>query len=120
LKPNDSLVDKAKETVGMGQTPVTQAAKSDQPIDYESAFDALGVSVVEESGGRRLMNAIMAVMRFPIDFRKPRAIGVRTTAALFAGQLLKPVVQRRIGISAVAVAAMGKLDGQQHHREDGA
>lgn len=48
--PNETLIDKAKETVGMGQTPVTQAAKSDRPIDYERAFDALGVSVIEEYG----------------------------------------------------------------------
>jgi xanthine dehydrogenase YagR molybdenum-binding subunit len=48
--PNESVVDKAKETVGLGQTPVTQAAKSDRPLDLERAFDALGVSVVEEYG----------------------------------------------------------------------
>ena len=50
LMPNESLVDKAKETVGVGQTPVTEAAKSDRPLDFERAFDALGVSVVEEYG----------------------------------------------------------------------
>ena len=50
LMPNESLVDKAKETVGMGQTPSTQAAKSDRPLDLDRAFDALGVSVVEEYG----------------------------------------------------------------------
>ena len=50
LMPNESLVDKAKETVGVGQTPSTRAAKSDQPLDLERAFDALGVSVVEEYG----------------------------------------------------------------------
>jgi xanthine dehydrogenase YagR molybdenum-binding subunit len=50
LMPNESLVDKTKETVGLGQTPVTRAAKSDQPLDREQAFDALGVSVVEEYG----------------------------------------------------------------------
>jgi xanthine dehydrogenase YagR molybdenum-binding subunit len=50
VMPKESLVDKAKETVGLGQTPVTQAAKGDQPLDLESAFDALGVSVVEEYG----------------------------------------------------------------------
>jgi xanthine dehydrogenase YagR molybdenum-binding subunit len=48
--PNESLVDRAKETVGIGQTPVTQAAKSGRPLDRESAFDALGVSMVEEYG----------------------------------------------------------------------
>ncbi|MEA2963068.1 MAG: xanthine dehydrogenase YagR molybdenum-binding subunit, partial [Alphaproteobacteria bacterium] len=48
--PNETLIDKAKETVGVGQTPVTQAAKSDRPVDYERAFDALGVSVIEEYG----------------------------------------------------------------------
>lgn len=50
LMPNESLVDKARETVGVGQTPVTQAAKSDYPLDREKAFDALGVSTVEEYG----------------------------------------------------------------------
>jgi xanthine dehydrogenase YagR molybdenum-binding subunit len=33
--PDETLVDKAKETVGMGQTPVTRAAKGNRPIDYE-------------------------------------------------------------------------------------
>jgi xanthine dehydrogenase YagR molybdenum-binding subunit len=46
----ESLVDKAKETVGVGRTPATEAARSDQPLDREQAFDALGVSVVEEYG----------------------------------------------------------------------
>jgi len=50
LMPNESLTDKAKETVGIGQTPTTQAAKSDRPLDLEKAFDALGVGVVEEYG----------------------------------------------------------------------
>ena len=50
LMPNESLVDKAKETVGLGQTPVTRAAKGDRPLDIERAFDALGVGVVEEYG----------------------------------------------------------------------
>ena len=50
VMPREKLVDKAKETVGLGQTPVTEAAKSDQPLDREKAFDALGVSVVEEYG----------------------------------------------------------------------
>lgn len=48
VMPKETLVDKAKETVGMGQTPVTQAARSDQPLELEKAFDALGASVVEE------------------------------------------------------------------------
>jgi len=50
VMPNESMIDKTKETVGLGQTPVTQAAKSDRSIDMERAFDALGVSVVEEYG----------------------------------------------------------------------
>jgi xanthine dehydrogenase YagR molybdenum-binding subunit len=50
LLPREGLVDKAKETVGIGQTPVTGAAQSDQPLEREEAFDALGVSVVEEYG----------------------------------------------------------------------
>ncbi len=50
LTPNESLADRTKETVGVGQTPVTRAARSDQPLDREKAFDALGASVVEEYG----------------------------------------------------------------------
>jgi xanthine dehydrogenase YagR molybdenum-binding subunit len=50
LSPNESLVDKAKETVGVGQTPGTRRANSDAPLDLERAFDALGVSAVEEYG----------------------------------------------------------------------
>jgi xanthine dehydrogenase YagR molybdenum-binding subunit len=50
LMPDESVVDKAKETVGVGQTPSTQAAKTNRPLDIERAFDALGVSVVEEYG----------------------------------------------------------------------
>src|SRR5436853_3452508 len=41
VMPREKLVDKAKETVGLGQTPVTEAAKGDQPLDREKAFDAL-------------------------------------------------------------------------------
>jgi xanthine dehydrogenase YagR molybdenum-binding subunit len=48
--PDENLIDNAKETVGVGQTPVTRAAKGDRQIDYERAFDALGVSVIEEYG----------------------------------------------------------------------
>jgi xanthine dehydrogenase YagR molybdenum-binding subunit len=50
LLPKESLVEKTKETVGLGNTPVTEAAKSDQPFDREKAFDGLGVSAVEEYG----------------------------------------------------------------------
>jgi xanthine dehydrogenase YagR molybdenum-binding subunit len=50
LMPNESLVDKAKETVGLGQAPSTQAAQSDRPLDIERGFDALGVSAIEEYG----------------------------------------------------------------------
>ena len=50
VMPKESLLDRAKETVGVGQTPVTQAAKSDQPLELEKAFDALGISVLEEYG----------------------------------------------------------------------
>ena len=50
VMPKESLIDRAKETVGVGQTPVTQAAKGDDPLELEKAFDALGVSVVEEYG----------------------------------------------------------------------
>jgi xanthine dehydrogenase YagR molybdenum-binding subunit len=50
LMPDESLVDKAKETVGIGQTASARAARSDRPLDLAQAFDALGVSVVEEYG----------------------------------------------------------------------
>ncbi|TFV71179.1 xanthine dehydrogenase family protein molybdopterin-binding subunit [Bradyrhizobium frederickii] len=50
VMPGQSLTDKAKATVGIGQTPATQAAKGDRPLDLEKAFDALGVGVVEEYG----------------------------------------------------------------------
>lgn len=50
LMPNEGLIDKAKETVGLGNTPVTEAAKGDKPLELEKAFDTLGVSVVEEYG----------------------------------------------------------------------
>jgi xanthine dehydrogenase YagR molybdenum-binding subunit len=50
LSPNESLVDRTKETVGVGRTPVTDAANSDKSFDREKAFDALGTSVVEEYG----------------------------------------------------------------------
>jgi len=50
VMPDEGMINKAKETVGIGQTPVTQAARNDQPLDREKAFDALGVSVVEEYG----------------------------------------------------------------------
>jgi len=45
LNPNE-----AKGTVGLGQTPVIEAANSNVPLDREKAFDALGTSVVEEYG----------------------------------------------------------------------
>jgi xanthine dehydrogenase YagR molybdenum-binding subunit len=50
LMPNEGLAEKAKETVGIGQSPATQAANGDRPLEREKAFDALGVSVVEEYG----------------------------------------------------------------------
>ena len=53
LMPNESMADKAKETVGLGKSPATEAAKSGRPFDREKAFDALGVSVVEEYGERK-------------------------------------------------------------------
>ncbi len=50
LMPEQTMVDKTRETVGLGQTPATEAAKGDRPLDREKAFDALGVNVVEEYG----------------------------------------------------------------------
>jgi xanthine dehydrogenase YagR molybdenum-binding subunit len=46
--PEESDAEKSRETVGLG--PVAQAAKSNRPLDLDRAFDALGVSVVEEYG----------------------------------------------------------------------
>jgi xanthine dehydrogenase YagR molybdenum-binding subunit len=50
LSPNESVIDRAKETVGIGRTAVTEAAAGDKPFDREKAFDALGADVVEEYG----------------------------------------------------------------------
>ncbi|MDE2376274.1 xanthine dehydrogenase family protein molybdopterin-binding subunit [Bradyrhizobium sp.] len=50
LLPNEGLADRAKETVGIGQTPATQAARSGQPLDRDKAFEALGADVVEDYG----------------------------------------------------------------------
>jgi xanthine dehydrogenase YagR molybdenum-binding subunit len=50
VMPRENLVDRAKETVGIGKTPVTEAAKGNLPLDREKAFDALGVGVIEEYG----------------------------------------------------------------------
>jgi xanthine dehydrogenase YagR molybdenum-binding subunit len=63
LMPNETLVDKAKGTVGLGRTPSSQAAKSDRPLDLEQAFDALGVSVVEEYGEWKPEGAPMDAFR---------------------------------------------------------
>jgi hypothetical protein len=45
-------------------------------------------------------------MWFPIEVRERPTIGVRTTSALFAGQLFKPFVKWRIGIVAIAIKGM--------------
>ncbi len=50
LMPNESSADQARETVGLGQSPATEAAQSNQGLDLERAFDALGVNVIEEFG----------------------------------------------------------------------
>jgi xanthine dehydrogenase YagR molybdenum-binding subunit len=50
VMPDEGMINKAKETVGVGRTPSMDAAQSGQPVDREKAFDALGVSVVEEYG----------------------------------------------------------------------
>ena len=44
------LADRTKETIGLGQSPVTRAASSNQPLDGEKAFDSLGIRVIEEYG----------------------------------------------------------------------
>lgn len=49
LGPAESMAaDRGRETVG--QTPAMQAARGDQALDLEKAFDALGVTVIEEYG----------------------------------------------------------------------
>jgi xanthine dehydrogenase YagR molybdenum-binding subunit len=50
LRPNESAADRARETVGVGRTPATGDARSDQPLDREKAFDALGADAIEEYG----------------------------------------------------------------------
>jgi CO/xanthine dehydrogenase Mo-binding subunit len=47
-EPNESKVDAAKQTVG--QTPANEVAQGSRPLDLEKAFDALGVSALEEYG----------------------------------------------------------------------
>src|SRR6266478_3348155 len=51
-------------------------------------------------------NAIVTVLRFPTWDRERPTLAVRTTSALFAGQLFKPFVKWRIGIFAIANAGM--------------
>jgi xanthine dehydrogenase YagR molybdenum-binding subunit len=63
VMPNESLTDKAKETIGMGQTPATKAAKSSEAIDLERAFDALGTGVIEEYGEWKPEGAPMDSLR---------------------------------------------------------
>lgn len=48
LDPNKSNADAAKQTVG--QAPAGEAAQSSRPLDLEKAFEALGVSALEEYG----------------------------------------------------------------------
>jgi xanthine dehydrogenase YagR molybdenum-binding subunit len=48
LAPRQGMVEGTRETVG--RAPATDAAKNDRSFDREKAFDALGVSVVEEYG----------------------------------------------------------------------
>jgi xanthine dehydrogenase YagR molybdenum-binding subunit len=50
LMPNESFADRAKETVGLERPPSIRAAESDRPLNLEQAFDALGVSVIEDYG----------------------------------------------------------------------
>jgi xanthine dehydrogenase YagR molybdenum-binding subunit len=50
LMPNESVGHNAKGTVGLGGSPATEAAQSNQTLDLEKAFDALGTSLVEEYG----------------------------------------------------------------------
>src|SRR5712671_2579195 len=73
--PNETLINKAKETVGVGQTPVTQAAKSDRPVDYERAFDAEFVEV--------------RINRWTHEIRVPRLLG-----AFAAGHIMNPRTAR--------------------------
>jgi len=46
LMPQESMVDNNQETVGLGQTPVTNRKRSDRPLDRDKAFDASARAVV--------------------------------------------------------------------------
>lgn len=48
--PEQSLKDRVKETVGIGQTAIQQTAKSGKSIDRDAAFEVLGTEVIEEYG----------------------------------------------------------------------
>lgn len=63
VMPRESVAERARETVGLGQTAVTEAAKGDQPVDREKAFDALGVGVIEEYGEWKPEGAPMDAFR---------------------------------------------------------
>jgi xanthine dehydrogenase YagR molybdenum-binding subunit len=67
LMPNEGVADKTKETIGLGQTPVTQAAASNQPLDREKAFDSLGINVIEEYGEWKPEDASMDAFQAMYD-----------------------------------------------------
>jgi len=49
--PHEARADTPRQTVGVGQNGANAAGgRNDQPLDLEKAFDALGVSAVEEYG----------------------------------------------------------------------
>ena len=61
--PQQSLKDRVKETVGIGETAVQATAKSGKPVEREDAFEALGVEVIEEYGEWKPEGAPMDALR---------------------------------------------------------
>ena len=79
--------------VGLGQTQVTEAAKGDQPLDRQKAFDALGASVVEEYGEWKPEGAPMDSFRRPSPGIQPQT----TTSVRWTFLILRQQTDRRPG-----------------------
>lgn len=71
LPPSETCVDRAKETTGLGHTPITDASQSDTPFDREKAFGAEFVDV--------------RINRWTREIRVPRLPG-----AFAAGHIMNP------------------------------
>src|SRR3569832_711908 len=53
VMPDEGMINKAKETVGVGRTTVTDAAHGDQPLDSEKAFNTHDNNEDEEKNERK-------------------------------------------------------------------